>query len=95
VKTLTSVEARSRFGELLVTAQCEPVAITRRGRTVAIVLSVKDMEELVDARSKRQRAVAAFEGYFSRIAPKIKPVATGPTEEDVNKLLRGARSAGR
>lgn len=94
MKIMTSVEARNRFSELLVTAQREPVTITRRGRTVAVVLSVEDMEELIDARSKRLRAIVAFEEYFSRIASKLKP-ATGPAEEDMNKLLRGARSPGR
>ncbi len=33
--TLTSVEAQSRFGELIDRAQREPVQVTRRGRPVA------------------------------------------------------------
>lgn len=91
MKTLTSVEAQNRFGELLDAAQREPVTITRRGRTVAVLLSAEDMEELVDARRKRERAVAAFEEYFARTASRIKPAATGLTDEDVNKLVHGAR----
>jgi len=91
MKTLTSVEAQNRFGELLDAAQREPVTITRRGRTVAVLLSAEDMEELVDARRKRERAVAAFEEYFARTASKVKPAVTKLTDEDVSKLVHGAR----
>ena len=31
MRTMTSVEAQNRFGELLDTAQREPITITRRG----------------------------------------------------------------
>lgn len=41
--TITSVEAQSRFGELIDRSQREPVAITRRGRTVAFVVSEHEM----------------------------------------------------
>ena len=39
MRTVTSVEAQNRFGELLDNAQREPITITRRGRPVAFVLS--------------------------------------------------------
>jgi antitoxin Phd len=48
--TVTSVEAQSRFGELIDRSQREPVAITRRGRTVAYVVSEHEMRELEHAR---------------------------------------------
>lgn len=41
--TVTSVEAQSRFGELIDRAQREPVEVTRRGRTVAYVVSEHEM----------------------------------------------------
>ena len=44
--SVTSVEAQSRFGELIDRSQREPIAVTRRGRTVAYVVSGHDMEEL-------------------------------------------------
>lgn len=44
--TVTSVEAQNRFGELIDRSQREPVAITRRGRTVAYVVSEYEMREL-------------------------------------------------
>jgi prevent-host-death family protein len=56
--TVTSVEAQNRFGQLLDSAQREPVAITRRGRPAAYIISSKEMEELLEARGTRtlQRA---------------------------------------
>lgn len=63
--TITSVEAQNRFGQLLDTAQREPVTITRRGRPVAMLMAIEDFEErhqpAAAARSARQ-AVAAFRG---------------------------------
>lgn len=50
--TVTSVEAQSRFGELIDRAQREPVEITRRGRTVAYVVSEYDMRELENVRRR-------------------------------------------
>jgi antitoxin Phd len=40
---MTSAEAQNQFGKLLDTAQREPVAITRHGRTAAFVVSPQDM----------------------------------------------------
>jgi len=63
--TITAVEAQNRFGQLLDTAQREPVAITRHGRPVAMLMAVEEFEarrpDGVAARAARQ-AVAAFRG---------------------------------
>jgi len=48
MRTVTSVEAQNRFGELIDCAQREPVTITRRGRPAA-GLADRDVEELVDS----------------------------------------------
>ncbi|MDP1527185.1 MAG: type II toxin-antitoxin system prevent-host-death family antitoxin [Rhodocyclaceae bacterium] len=50
--TITSVEAQSRFGELIDRAQREPIAVTRRGRTVAYVVSEHEMRELADLKRR-------------------------------------------
>lgn len=52
--TVTSVEAQSRFGELIDRSQREPVAITRRGRTVAYVVSEHEMRDLENIRRRQQ-----------------------------------------
>ena len=41
---MTSAEAQNQFGKLLDTAQREPVAITRHGRTADFVVSPQDMQ---------------------------------------------------
>lgn len=46
MRTMTSVEAQNRFGELLDAAQREPISISRRGRQVAIVLSQQQYDAL-------------------------------------------------
>ena len=60
MRTVTSVEAQNRFGELIDSAQREPVTITRRGRPVAFVLSPEDMKELLAVRAQRERVVSDF-----------------------------------
>jgi prevent-host-death family protein len=46
VRTLAALDAKNRFGELLDTAQREPVTIERHGRAVAVVLSAEEYGEL-------------------------------------------------
>jgi len=71
MRTMTSVEAQNRFGELLDAAQREPVTITRRGRPVAFVISQQEYEALSQGhetansqslKSAAQAAIAAFRG---------------------------------
>jgi len=64
MRTLTSVEAQNRFGELIDSAQREPVTITRRGRPVAFVLSPEDLKDLIASRGRRDRAFAELEAFF-------------------------------
>jgi len=49
---LTSKQAQNRFGELMDVAQHEPVVIERRGRPIAVVLSVQDYERLEAAQDR-------------------------------------------
>jgi prevent-host-death family protein len=49
---VTSVEAQSRFGQLLDNAQREPIIITRHGRPAACMISPQDMEALQKARAR-------------------------------------------
>ena len=46
MRTLAALDAKNRFGELLDTAQREPVTIERHGRAVAVVLSAEEYGEL-------------------------------------------------
>ncbi len=48
MKTLRASEAKNRFGELLDLARREPVQIAKKGRNVAVVLSIEEFERLSD-----------------------------------------------
>jgi prevent-host-death family protein len=43
MKTITARDAKTRFGELLDTAQREPVVITKNNRPVSVVVSIHDI----------------------------------------------------
>jgi antitoxin Phd len=85
--TMASVEAQNHFGELLDTAQREPVTITRRGRPVAYMVSFQDMEELMAIRTQRSKAAAAFENFFAETDKKLTLEANALSIQAVNHLV--------
>ncbi len=90
--TVTSAEAQNRFGELIDRAQREPVEVTRRGRTVAYVLSEADMQELAPLRRRREEAASWYVRYRQRIADSGEPGAAATlTDSDVNELAHALR----
>jgi prevent-host-death family protein len=93
--SITSVEAQNRFGQLLDTAQREAVAITRHGRPAAFVVSPRDMEELLDARRKRGRALAELDAWGAgTTAARSQPQATASaalSDDDVVRLVHESR----
>ena len=46
MKTFAASEAKNEFGRLLDTARREPVTIEKKGRPVAVVLSIEEYEHL-------------------------------------------------
>jgi prevent-host-death family protein len=46
MNTLTANDAKRNFGELLLSAQREPVRITKNNKEAVIVMSIKDYEVL-------------------------------------------------
>jgi prevent-host-death family protein len=84
---MTSVEAQNRFGQLIDTAQREPVAITRHGRTAAFVVSPQDMEEILRERERRSKAVAAYDAWRAKADKHLMPAAAELTDEEVNRLV--------
>lgn len=89
--TVTSVEAQNSFGKLLDSAQREPVVVTRHGRAAAFIVSPQDMDELMDARRRRSKAVAAFEDWSQAAGAMASPAAAELTEQDIVRLVRDAR----
>jgi antitoxin Phd len=88
---VTSVQAQNRFGQLLDTAQREPVAITRHGRPAAFIVSPQEMGDLLDARRKRTAAVADLEAWATRTRKRARPAAVALTDEEVNRLVHESR----
>lgn len=89
--SVTSVEAQNRFGQLLDMAQREPVTVTRHGRPAAFIVSPQDMEELMDVRARRSKAVAAFEAWSARARAQATPAAGELTDEEINRLVHELR----
>jgi len=88
---MTSVEAQNHFGELLDTAQREPVSITRRGRSVAFVVSTRDMEELIEIRNQRSQALVTFNSYFAETDNRLHSDTQTLTDENINRLVHELR----
>jgi prevent-host-death family protein len=88
---MTSAEAQNRFGQLLDTAQHEDVAITRHGRPAAFVISARDMEELLNARQRRTKALADLEAWSTRAKKRSTAAAERLTDEEVNRLVHQTR----
>lgn len=90
--SVTSVEAQSRFGELIDRSQREPIAVTRRGRTVAYVVSGHDMQALSDVTQRRQEAARWYAHYRAEVLPPaMTQAAAALTDDDVTQLVHGLR----
>jgi antitoxin Phd len=89
--SVTSVEAQNRFGQLLDLARREPVTVTRHGRPAAFIVSPQDMEDLLDVRARRSKAVEALEAWSARAAALAKPAATALSDDEVNRLVHALR----
>lgn len=93
--SMTSATAQNNFGELLDTVQREAVTITRHGRPTAFVVSPQDMEELLDSRRKRSRAVADLEAWRAQAAKRTSTKQTAATaaltDQDVIRMVHKSR----
>jgi antitoxin Phd len=91
VITRTSAEAQNKFGELLDLAQREPVAITRHGRAAAFLVSPRDMNEIINSREERKRAVAELKAWRLKYKDQISPEASNLTMEEINRMVHELR----
>jgi prevent-host-death family protein len=60
VRSMAALDAKNRFGELLDTAQREPVTIEKHGRAVAVMVSAEDYRELEALKLARLRGEIAL-----------------------------------
>ncbi len=86
--TVTSVEAQSRFGELIDRSQREPIEVTRRGRTVAYVVSEHDMQALAEVKKRRAEAARWYSHYRAQMT---EPGAADLADADVDRLVHELR----
>jgi prevent-host-death family protein len=85
--TMTSVEAQNQFGKLLDTAQREAVAITRHGRPAAFVVSPTEMDELLDSRRKRGKALGDLEAWSALATESRTPAQTAAAAALTDKAV--------
>lgn len=52
METLNASDAKREFGEMLIKAQHEPIAINKNGKQVAVVLSSKEYHEIEEIKNK-------------------------------------------
>ena len=96
--TMTSLAAQSQFGMLIDTSQRQPVAVTRRGRPIAVVLSYEDylasqqtipfhVAALI-GESYPLRSQAAADAMRKHLASMSNQAAKdGLTEADITRML--------
>ncbi len=64
MKAITAKDAKNKFGEMLDTAQREPLTIEKHGRAVAVIMSVQEYQQM---KLERLRAkLAAGEAQLDR-----------------------------
>lgn len=78
MKTISAIDAKNRFGQLLDAAQRQPVTVTKKGRPAAIMLSVEDYERIRGAARRR---------LFDTIGQTQKEAAMAGMNEDVLEQL--------
>ena len=83
MRTVSAIDAKNRFGQLLEAAQREPVTVTKQGRPAAVVLSVEDYE--------RMRGAANARLLDSVRRMQQEAAAAGLTEEVLDELLTDER----
>ena len=79
MKTISAIDAKNRFGQLLDAARREPVTVTKQGRPAAVMLSVEDYERM---RGAARRRLLATVGQAQAAA-----AAAGLTEPALDRLL--------
>jgi prevent-host-death family protein len=84
VNSIPATEAKNRFGELLETVHREPVGISKKGRTVAVMLSLSAYEDLSKAAEDiKPPAIGGVLDWIERHPPTGAPI----NERDYGKHL--------
>ncbi len=79
MRTISSLDAKNRFGQLLEAVQRAPVTVTKQGRPAAVVLSVEDYD--------RMRGAAWQRLEETMVAARREASNRGLTDEQLDALL--------
>ena len=79
MKYVTANEAKQAFGQVMETAQREPVLIRKHNRPAAVVISAQEYDRM------RSVNVAEFSRFCEVVSQKAKK--KGLTEKKLSKLL--------
>lgn len=84
MRTVTAIEVRKRFGEIVDQAAAgERIVIERAGHPIAAIVPLSDLA-LVDPDEKRKRQLAAIEEIRHRA--KLYPLPPGDTVAEIRKM---------
>jgi prevent-host-death family protein len=79
MKSITALEAKNRFGEVMEAAQRQPVGITRNGRPSVVVISAESYARRQRIARERMRQAMQRAGEYA--------AAHGMNEGSLDKLL--------
>lgn len=79
MKTITAIDAKNKFGQLIEAAQRQPVTITKKGRASVVVMSIEDYER------RRHRAWKNLVKTMTETGDYA--VSQGLTQEGLERLL--------
>jgi prevent-host-death family protein len=70
-KTVIAREAKTHFGDLLDTMQCEPVMVTKNNRPVGIMISIKDAADTLIPDLFMEKEERYDEWFTSKVAARL------------------------
>ncbi len=78
--TVPATDAKNKFGELLEVIQREPVEISKKGRTVAVMLSIESYQEMAQKLNQIE-SPTSFSWLDTLRKKAIKPSHSKPLDE--------------
>lgn len=88
---ITVTAARKRLKGSIDLAQREPVALTRRGHAVAVLVSPQDFLDLADLCRRRAEAVRWYSDPRDRVSAERRSSGRELTDADIDRLVRRLR----
>ena len=80
MKTYTSNEAKTKFGEVIMASQRAPVSVTKNGKPAVVVVSQQDYDAMVEA-----AAVATSQARFPEPQAEVLRRLINHSEERMSK----------